>query len=142
MVTENLQNHFFFEFFIFNFGFWPNFTSKKNTRSSKETIPKEKIKLGLFTTYIRFHPITFPPLFRDFSIHLRPHTHGHWISLSPLHFAWVPSAYPFCLGSISLLLFPRGKWVWFQRDFWGYWLTMWLKFDQSQSTWLHNIKHH
>jgi hypothetical protein len=33
----------------------------------------------------------------------------------PIPFVWVLFLCSF---------FPRGKWVWFQRDFWGYWLTM------------------
>jgi hypothetical protein len=30
LMTENLQNHFFFKFLIFDFSFWRNFAIKKN----------------------------------------------------------------------------------------------------------------
>jgi hypothetical protein len=30
LATENLQNHFFFGFLVFNFYFWRNLASKKN----------------------------------------------------------------------------------------------------------------
>jgi hypothetical protein len=38
-LTENLQNHFFFEFLIFNLAFWRDFASKEKTlgHSAEET---------------------------------------------------------------------------------------------------------
>ncbi len=32
LATENLQNHFYFEFSVFYFTFWRNFTSIKNAQ--------------------------------------------------------------------------------------------------------------